>query len=231
MNHVPVHLGCACETLWTRICTINLEGRLSSQLHSRRALHLLSNHSATVRTTPRSTSTTTFIPPHPNTTTALPLPTPFLITHPLPLPYLNTTASAFLPHAPLPTRRGATALAAWTPDRAPQTNPGRSGLSADASFDRAIIRADTDYMDNDQQVRSLFPPSFTPSFPPCPPTLIPSLPPSLPPYFPPSLPPRIHLRRPNGGKPTIPRKKNKKRRRPVSTFRTRRSGWRRRRRE
>lgn len=42
-------------------------------------------------------------------------------------------------------------MMAWTPDRAPQTNPLRSGLAADASYDREAIRKDVDYMDNDQQ--------------------------------------------------------------------------------
>ena len=40
---------------------------------------------------------------------------------------------------------------AWTPDRGPQTNPLRSGLSADASYDRAGLRTGIDYMDDDQQ--------------------------------------------------------------------------------
>ncbi len=42
-------------------------------------------------------------------------------------------------------------MMAWTPDRAPQTNPLRSGLSADASYDRAGNREGIDYMDSDQQ--------------------------------------------------------------------------------
>ncbi|TFJ85438.1 hypothetical protein NSK_002948 [Nannochloropsis salina CCMP1776] len=90
-------------------------------------------------------------------------------------------ASAFLPLAPRPSPGvSRTSLAAWTPDRAPTTNLGRGGLSADASFDRAGVRADVDYMDNDQQARGrpLPRPSSRPS----------SRPPSRPPFLPFPLP-------------------------------------------
>lgn len=52
--HVPVHRDCACEAPWTTICIINLKGRQSLQLYSRRAQPSLSNHRATVCTTPCS---------------------------------------------------------------------------------------------------------------------------------------------------------------------------------